>query len=109
MSVTEQLPVRFAIKMPMPLTLQFESGTAEVQAEIRDLSGHGIFFFLSPAPPVGAEFTFTITLSEDITLTENIRLSCKGRVIRVEESETGEPPYIAASIESYDSAAGDRS
>ena len=108
MSIPEQSArPNFAIRMPMPVKLKFESSSSDVTAEVCDLSAHGIFFLLNPAPLVGAQFTFTITLSEEITLTETIRLSCKGRVTRVEESEAGQPPRVTANIESYESAVAD--
>jgi|SRR5579883_2205073 len=111
MSVSERFPARFAIKIPMPVALQLGPEAEEVKAEVRDMSAHGIFFFLSPPPAVGTEFSFTITLSEEITLTEDIRIRCKGRVTRVEVPGPGQPPCVSASIESYDSAiaAGDQS
>jgi len=102
MSADEQRPARYAMKLPV--VLQLEAGPAEVMAETRDISAQGLLLRMSPAPPVGMKISLTITLPEEITLTENIIVRCKGRITRVEEAVAGEQPWIAASIESYESA-----
>jgi hypothetical protein len=51
---------------------------------------------------LGSEIEFTLTLPPEITLTESIRVHCKGRVVRVEPAAAGGKIGIAAIIERYE-------
>jgi hypothetical protein len=102
MSADEQRPARYTMKLPV--LLQLDQGATEVMAETRDIGAHGLMLRMSPVPALGTHLSFTITLPEEVTLTENIIVRCKGRIIRVEESAAGEEPWIAASIDSYEGA-----
>ncbi len=50
----------------------------------------------------GSPLAFTLTLPPEITLTESIRVQCKGRVVRVEESANEGKMAVAAVIEDYE-------
>ena len=53
-------------------------------------------------PVSGAPIGFTLTLPPEITLTESIRVQCKGRVVRVEDSTAEGKMAVAAVIEEYE-------
>ena len=50
----------------------------------------------------GSPIGFTLTLPPEITLTESIRVQCKGRVVRVEDANTEGKVSVAAVIEEYE-------
>ena len=71
------------------------------QAQIRDVSARGISFFIESAVTQGSPIGFTLTLPPEITLTESIRVQCKGRVVRVENGRPDGKLAVAAVIEEY--------
>ena len=50
----------------------------------------------------GYAIDFTLTLPPEITLTESIRVRCKGRVVRVEGGSPSQKMAVAAVIDEYD-------
>jgi hypothetical protein len=90
---------RFALKLPVSIRCE-DGRLKEVPAETRDLSAQGVFFYAGSVVSEGSKVEFTLTLPPEITLTESIRVRCRGRVVRIdhEHPKTG----IAAIIEQYD-------
>src|SRR6267154_1117035 len=91
---------RFALRVPVTLDTDGNS-TSEV-VQIRDVSARGISFYLESAVTQGSLIGFTLTLPPEITLTESIRVQCKGRVVRVEEGGEEGKLAVAAVIEEYE-------
>ncbi len=97
---TEQ---RFPLRLPI-LVKSFEGGLKEESSQTRDVSARGAFFFLQNRLPEGAAIEMTLTLPSEITLTESIKVRCKGRVVRLlDELEVGNVG-TAVVIEQYDFA-----
>ena len=90
---------RFALRLP--LTVKFPEGDAR-EAQTRDVSARGICFYMDSSVAEGAEIEFTLTLPPEITLTESIRVYCKGKVVRVEPEGPAGRVGIAAIIERYE-------
>ena len=92
---------RFALHVPV--NVAHGEGAAQSQlAQIRDVSARGICFYLESAISQGSPIGFTLTLPPEITLTESIRVQCKGRVVRVEEETKDGKVAVAAIIEEYE-------
>src|SRR3954451_20342650 len=91
---------RFALRVPVSVNRD-HSPQNEV-AQIRDVSARGICFYLDSAIAEGSPIGFTLTLPPEITLTESIRVQCKGRVVRVEDAKTEGKVRVAAMIEEYE-------
>jgi hypothetical protein len=89
---------RFSLQLPV--TVKFDS--AEKAAQTRDVSARGICFYMDSSVAEGAEIEFTLTLPPEITLTESIRVYCKGKVVRVEPEGPAGRVGIAAIIERYE-------
>ncbi len=91
---------RFSLRLPV--TVKFSDGGAEKAAHTRDVRARGSCFYLDSSVSEGSEIEFTLTLPPEITLTESIRVHCKGKVVRVEPQAPGGRVGIAAVIERYE-------
>lgn len=91
---------RFALRLPV--TVRYGENTEEHTAQTRDVSARGICFFIDAAVQAGSPIDFTLTLPPEITLTESIRVRCKGRVVRIEGGNPAGKMAVAAVIEEYE-------
>jgi PilZ domain len=92
---------RFALHVPVSVSPEENTASSET-AQIRDVSARGICFYLESAVSPGSPIGFTLTLPPEITLTESIRVQCKGRVVRVEDARSDGKLAVAAVIEQYE-------
>lgn len=92
---------RFALKLPVAVKY-FNGGVHEIAAETKNVSARGVFFDLDMILKEGATIEFTLTLPPEITLTDSIRVRCKGKVVRVDHPQHNEKVGIAAAIDQYD-------
>jgi hypothetical protein len=92
---------RFALRIPVDVNRGENSNDREA-AQLRDVSARGICFYLDSPMESGSPIGFTLTLPPEITLTESIRVQCKGRVVRVESSSDNGKMAVAAVIEEYE-------
>ncbi len=91
---------RFALRLPV--TVRYGEKDEEHSAQTRDVSARGICFFVDSAIQAGSAIDFTLTLPPEITLTESIRVRCKGRVVRVEGGSPANKMAVAAVIDEYE-------
>jgi hypothetical protein len=91
---------RFALRLPV--TVRYEQDQQEHTAQTRDVSARGICFYVDSAIRAGSAIDFTLTLPPEITLTESIRVRCKGRVVRVESGNPANKMAVAAVIDEYE-------
>ena len=92
---------RFALRIPVAVARDGNSNHDE-SAQIRDVSARGISLYLESPIAQGSPIGFTLTLPPEITLTESIRVQCKGRVVRIEDGTTDGKMAVAAVIEEYE-------
>ena len=93
---------RFALRVPVTVNRESNNGSSRNEVvQLRDVSARGICFFVDSAIAQGAPIGFTLTLPPEITLTESIRVQCKGRVVRVEDSASDGKVSVAAVIDEY--------
>jgi hypothetical protein len=92
---------RFALRLPVTVSYADDHGN-EKSAETRDVSARGICFYLDSTIATGSAIEFTLTLPPEITLTESIRVHCKGKVVRVSEGGPDGKVAVAAVIEEYE-------
>jgi len=69
------------------LAIHFAGRT--VPGFIQNLSGRGMFFYAEAALPAGAVVELTFTMPSEITLTENMPVRCRGRVLRASAAPAG--------------------
>jgi hypothetical protein len=92
---------RFALRIPVSVARGENTNYGE-SAEIRDVSARGISLYLDSPIERGSPIGFTLTLPPEITLTESIRVQCKGRIVRIEDESPGGKMAVAAVIEEYE-------
>ena len=93
---------RFA--MSVPVAVQCPEGSFPRETALsHDVSAKGIFFLMNARPREGSSIEFTVTLPPEVTLTDPMRVSCKGRVIRVVDDDLTNRIGVGATIESYNS------
>ncbi len=91
---------RFALRLPV--SVRYGETAQEHEAQTRDVSARGICFYVDSAMQAGSAIDFTLTLPPEITLTESIRVRCKGRVVRVESGGASGKMAVAAVIDEYE-------
>jgi PilZ domain len=89
----------------LPLSIHFDGRT--VPGFTQDLSGRGIFFYAETPLPQGAVVELTFTMPSEITLTENVPVRCRGRVLRssasqARHSQDSQRSGIAVQLDSYE-------
>jgi hypothetical protein len=92
---------RFPLRLPVTVNHGENTELQEV-GQLRDVSARGICFYVQSSIEEGSQIGFTLTLPPEITLTESIRVQCKGRVTRVENSRPDGRLAVAAVIEEYE-------
>lgn len=92
---------RFALRLPVSVNYSGNTGAA-IPAQTRDVSARGICFYLEAPLAVGSDLDFTLTLPPEITLTESIRVRCKGKVVRVDNTIADAKFPVAAVIDEYE-------
>src|SRR6476620_11951089 len=92
---------RFALRLPVAVTYS-DNGSQEKSAQTRDVSARGICFYVDSAIAPGSVIEFTLTLPPEITLTESIRVRCKGKVVRVDANLADAKVPVAAVIDEYE-------
>ena len=92
---------RFALRLPVAVSYG-DNGTQEKSAQTRDVSARGISFYVDAPIATGAPIEFTLTLPAEITLTESIRVHCKGKVVRMDGSTANGKMAVAAVIDEYE-------
>src|ERR1700678_4162490 len=92
---------RFALRIPVSVA-RGETSNHNEPAQLRDVSARGISLYLDSPIEQGSPLGFTLTLPPEITLTESIRVHCKGRVVRVEGGNPASKMAVAAVIDEYE-------
>jgi hypothetical protein len=79
--VERRIGQRFAFNLPV--SLRDVSTAAEGLGFTQDLSSRGAFLFTDMALSEGAEIELTLEMPSEITLGENMRVRCRGSVLRI--------------------------
>ncbi len=79
--VERRIAQRFAFNLPVSL-LDIAT-SAEGLGFTQDLSSRGAFLFTDMALSEGAEVQLTLRMPSEITLGENMRVRCRGSVLRI--------------------------
>ena len=91
---------RFALRLPVAVS--YAGDGSEAEAQTRDVSARGISFYIDASITPGSPIEFTLTLPAEITLTEAIRVHCKGKVVRLDDGNSTGKMAVAAVIDEYE-------
>lgn len=83
--VERRVGQRFAFNLPV--SLREVATAAEGLGFTQDLSSRGAFLFTDMALREGVEIELTLRMPSEITLGENMRVRCRGTVLRVVKAE----------------------
>jgi PilZ domain-containing protein len=90
---------RFRVRIP--ISARITNGKAlNVQTHTENVSHGGLYFFSGSEVGAGSAVEFTLTLPPEVTLTDSIPVSGRGKVVRVENSPSA--VGIAVRIDAYD-------
>lgn len=86
----------------LPVAVHSKTSGADGHGFTQDLSARGIFFYADFALSQGDEVELTLMMPSEITLGENMRVCCRGKVLRVARLASGEKCGIAVHFEGYE-------
>lgn len=72
----------------LPVSLRECSSNLQGAGFTQDLSSRGVFLFTDAPLAQGSEIELTLRMPSEITLGENMRVRCRGRVLRVVKPTT---------------------
>jgi hypothetical protein len=90
---------RFPFQIPVTLRL---SGEVECRGVTQDVSARGAFILTDTKAPESGCVEFTLVLPPEITLTESMRVRCRGKAVRVEGPGLGANFGVAVVVERYE-------
>ena len=84
----------------LPVSIEFEGRTFSGCSQ--NLSTRGVFLFSEAHLPEGAIVQLIFTMPSEITLTESMRVRCRGRVLRSGTSGSPQGNGLAVQLDSYE-------
>jgi hypothetical protein len=90
---------RFPYQLPVMLRLP---GSVSGAGFTQDLSSRGAMIWTDVPLAEGQLIEMTVVMPAEITLTEDMPVRCRARVLRRESSEAGQPAAVALRIEHYE-------
>ncbi len=91
---------RFPLQLPIVVKI-LDLPRSEYSSVTRDISARGAFFFLRTALAHDTLIEMLVTLPAEITLSEDICVRCRGKVVRALPPTADGQSGIAAVIETY--------
>ncbi|MBZ5646515.1 MAG: PilZ domain-containing protein [Acidobacteriia bacterium] len=93
---------RFRMKLPVTVR-SFDGVAVALNGLTLDISETGVFFYVGARPREQAPIEFMVELPAEVTMTDPMRATCKGRVVRVIQDELSDGYGVAATIEGFTS------
>jgi c-di-GMP-binding flagellar brake protein YcgR len=90
---------RFDLQLPVVVRWRDGSEFREVRTQSEDVSSQGIYFVLTEGIKDGTAVELEVTLPNQITFEEKVRVRCSGHILRSELD--GSKAGVAAVIEAY--------
>lgn len=91
--------------MQLPVEVEAPGAGGRVATRTDDVSFRGVYFHINQNFEVDSPIDLVLTLPHEVTLSQDVRVHCVGRVVRVErpaEGANGGQVGVAAVIERYD-------
>ncbi|HKT69144.1 MAG TPA: PilZ domain-containing protein [Terriglobales bacterium] len=90
---------RFPFQIPVTLRL---GGQLECRGITQDVSARGAFILTDSKVAPAGSVEFTLVLPPEITLTESMRVCCRGKALRVNGPGLGAKFGVAVMVEHYE-------
>ncbi len=91
---------RFDVPLPVKLHLE-PQGPVQTDTATRNISASGVYLTLEENVEVGSELEWEMTLATPATAGE-VRVQCRGRIIRVDRADVTGRIGVAVSLDSYE-------
>jgi len=75
---------------------------AAVQTQTRDISARGVYFVFTESIEIGSELGFELNLPPELGAGKDVRINCRGRIVRVDRISGSHQVGVAATIDSYE-------
>lgn len=86
----------------LPVSIRQCDNSTEEPGFTQNLSARGAFVYTSQEIGEGAEVELTLMMPSEITLTENMRVRCRGKVLRVCSPTISSKVGLAIHLEGYE-------
>lgn len=86
----------------LPVAIRLSGATEEGCGFTQDLSARGALLYTDFVLKVGDAVELTLVMPSEITLAENMRVRCRGHVVRKMIPGLGSKPAIAIHLEGYE-------
>ena len=93
---------RFRMKLPVSVR-SFDGVAVSLSGLTQDISESGVLFFIGTRPREQAPIEFVLELPSEVTMTDPMRATCRGRVVRVIQDQLSDGFGVAATIEGFTS------
>ncbi len=90
---------RFDLSLPVKVR---PAATLEIETSTKDISASGISFTMSRDCELGSELEWELTLPPELCQGNNVRIRCRGKVVRVDRLDAPGKIGVAATIETYE-------
>jgi len=92
---------RFSMQLPVEVNSPAAGGRVATKTD--DVSSRGVYFHINQNFEVNSTIDLVLTLPREVTLSDDVRVHCVGRVVRVERPKAGNGGQVgvAAVIERY--------
>jgi len=91
---------RFDLSLPVTLLAAEETTGDKQTVRTKDISSTGMFIEFDENVQIGTKIELIVDLPQEITQAGTVRLSCTGRVVRIDRTKPSRPG-VAVSIERY--------
>jgi hypothetical protein len=86
----------------LPVSIRLTGSEREGYGFSQDLSARGAFLYTDFPLAEGDAVELTLVMPSEITLADNMRVRCRGRVVRIARSEAGTKFGVAVHLEGYE-------
>ena len=86
----------------LPISLRRAEGGSEEFGFTQNLSARGIFLYSDCRLVAGTKVEITLMMPAEITLSENMRVRCQGKVLRANSPASGGKIGVAVLLEHYE-------
>jgi ATP-dependent helicase/DNAse subunit B len=73
-----------------------------IQTQTRDISARGLYFSFTEPLEVGSELNFELNLPPELSGGKDVRVRCRGRIVRVDTVKGSQQVGVASTIETYE-------